>query len=223
MDIGNYDGCALKESVTSTTKNGLPQMILTFSIANTGATRPVRFMLNNDKKGRDGKTNLERSTEHLQRLGFNGNFEDPEFSNANDVTLNMRMGEYNGQPQEEWQLGFKHEKAASNVLNDLNRSYRALAGGSPTPASAKKAPAPPAPAKKGPPAKEDAPIFDTSDVTDRDTAFQCGLKYKPDLNDDNWNACVIKCEKASKRKEANFTVEDWQAVAYELAALSLPF
>lgn len=226
MEPGNYDNCVLKESVTSTTKNGHPQMVITFSIANTGVNRTVRFMLNSDKKGKDGKTNIERSVEQLQRLGFNGNFEDPDFSaevKTTGTTLRMKVNEWEGKQQEEWSLGFKHEKAAGNVLTDLNKTYRALAGGQPRPASAKPAATPPArtpPARTPPPKQAEPDAIDVSTVVDRDTAFSVALSNYADMSDGDWNEAIVKQEKASKRKEDAFTADDWKRVATDL---SIPF
>ncbi len=220
---GNYDDCNLKESVTSTTQKGLPQMVLTFSIGDSGQNRNVRFMLNNDTRGKDGKTNLERSIEQLQRLGFNGDFENPEFAAATGVTLAMKYGTYNGNQTEEWNLGFKHEKAAGNVLTDLNRSYRALAGSQPRPANAK-SPAPSTPpARKGPapstvPAKEQP--LDTSGVTDLQTAWDFATTNNPGLSETRWVEGIAAIAKKTKRKEEAFTVEDWRTLALDC---SLPF
>lgn len=223
FEPGNYANCNLKEAITSTTKNGHPQMILTFAIADTGMTRTVRFMLNNDTKGKDGKTNLERSTESLQGLGFDGNFEEPQFTAAQGVTLYMKLGEYNGQPQEEWNIGRKYEKAGGNVLANLKSSYRALAGSQPRPANAKPpAPAPTPPARKGPPSTvpaKDQPL-DTSGVTDLQTAWDFATKNNPGLSETRWVESIADIAKKTKRKEEAFTVEDWRALALDC---SLPF
>lgn len=226
MDEGNYDGCVLKESVTSMSTNGHPQMLLTFNIPSIGANRTVRFMLNADKVGKDGKTNLQRSADQLQRLGFNGDFENPDFGNevkTTGTTLRMKWGQYNGQPQEDWSLGFVQEKAPTNVLSNLNRQYRAVAGAQPRPASAK----PPAPTRTPPARTPPAPApevnndaVDVSAVVDRDTAFNCALSNFADMSDFQWNAAIVKREKAIKRKEAAFTEDDWKAVATDL---SIPF
>lgn len=209
FEPGNYANCDLKEAITSTTKNGLPQMILTFAIGDTGATRTVRFMLNNDTKGKDGKTNLERSTESLQGLGFDGNFEDPQFSAANGVTLYMKLGEYNGQPQEEWNIGRKYEKAGGNILANLKSSYRALAGAQPRPASAKPpAPAPTPPARKGPPSTD--PL---AKVADLQTAWDHANAINKSLTEDAWVGIIADIAKETKRTEAQFTVADWKELA----------
>lgn len=218
---GNYDNCVLKDAVTTESQGGNPMMVLTFDVGG-GTTRNVRFMLNDDNKGKDGKTNLERSGEQLDRHGFNGDFSEPKFNDnlySDGITLRCKHGEYNGKPQEEWSLGFdfKYEKAADNSLQALNRNYRARFGASPKPSTPSgKAPPARTPPSRTPPAKKAEPsddMTDTSGVTDMDTAFKYVMKHNPNLSDDEWQNKVLAQEKKSKRKEDAFTAEDWQAVA----------
>lgn len=218
LEEGYYDNCVLKEAVTTTSQSGSPMMVLTFDVG-SGTTRSVRLMLDDTKQGKDGKTCMERSGEVLDRIGFDGNFDDPKFSESlyNDgISLRCKHSEYQGKPKEEWSVGFAYQKADSSSLQNLSRNYRARFGSSPKPAGAANKPAPTrTPPTHTPPAKkvESDDMTDTSGVTDMDTAFKYVMKHNPGLTDDEWQVKVDKQAKKVKRKEDAFTAEDWQAVA----------
>ena len=223
LDEGNYDNCVLKEAVTTESQGGNPMLVLTFDVGG-GTTRSVRFMLNDGDKGKDGKTNLERSGEQLTRIGFNGDFKDPKFNESlytGGTKLRCKHGEYNGNPQEEWSLGFSYDQAPESSLDSLSRNWRARFGSSPKPAGgAKPAPTPSrTPPARTPPKKANDPL-DPVDVTDMDSAFKFAVDRNPKLSDDRWAASIGEHVKKFKVKEEAFTEQHWQAVAVDCA---IPF
>lgn len=215
LDEGNYNNCVLKEAVVTNSQAGNPMMVLTFDVGG-GTTRSVRLMLNDDNKGKDGKTNLERSGESLDRHGFNGDFSDPKFNEnvyTEGITLRCKHGEYDGKPQEEWSFGFSYEKAPDNSLQALNRNYRARFGAKPSKPSGTPPPSRTPPSRTPPAKKEEGDITDVSGVTDMDTAFKFVMQHNSGCTDDEWQKKIAEREVKAKRKEAAFTEKDWQEVA----------
>jgi len=139
MSEGNYYG-TIKKAVTSQSKNGKPQICITFDVthfANGGDWEPLSsnqertvFLFLTDAA-------WEYTEKKLMGLGFNGDFDDPQFTEQN-ATLECTVELYEGKEREKWDIsggGYEPERAPTDVIRTLNAKWRSRAG---TPATTPK-------------------------------------------------------------------------------------
>lgn len=145
----------LKKGVTSKAKSGNPQMCLTFEVTHSwngegwdDMMRPIErsvFLSLTDAA-------WPYSEEKLTRLGFNGNFESPDFTET-EADLECKIESYQGKDKEKWDLAgggsFEPEPAPKDVTRTLSAKWKAKGKPvtSPPPAGRPKAPARPPAAK----------------------------------------------------------------------------
>lgn len=96
------------------------------------------------------------TADKLQRLGFNGKFDDGmRFSDdihANGMQVVCRHEEYQGKPQEKWDLpytgGAEHQKAPEQLVRDMEARWKMDTQATAKPAGRPAPPPSPAPAKQ---------------------------------------------------------------------------
>lgn len=163
------------------------------------------------------------SEEKLKRLGFNGDFENPEFANGGNIELNCRHETWkaedggDGKTRAKWDIagGFKAEPAPANVSKQFGARWRATNGTAPTPPAGKPAAPPPAKtapppaASKGPPppaAKESKKPYTKDDAWE---AFAA----REGADAEKWqNEIARRCQVAKKADETQFDDADWECI-----------
>lgn len=156
--------------------------------------------------------------EKLRRLGFNGNFEAPEFT-ATECELACKHEEYEGKMKEKWDVagGFKAEPAPPDVAKQFGAKWRASTGAPPAkPAGKPSAPPParsatPPAASKGPPPAASKP---TEKPYGKDEAWDDHCKlYPPEGNEEQWRADITKvCAHFKLADETQFGEMQWRHV-----------
>ena len=159
------------------------------------------------------------SERKLTSLGFNGDFDNPEFSEAiatDGVDLMCKVGEFKGKSQEKWELaGWASdiEPAAEDKVKRLNARWNATASKaqSPTPSPAKSQPpaeATPASSIPAPP-----PPAPPSAATTRENAWRAlYTTWSADKSEDELREFWKKTLDERGKPEDEFTAEDWAAV-----------
>ena len=206
MIEAGYYSAKLVEAVFTTPEGKAPAMALTFQI---GDYRRNVFLYLSDGA-------YPYSEEKLRRLGFNGNFEAPEFT-ASECELECKHEEYQGKMKEKWDIagGFKAEPAPPDVAKQFAAKWRASNGAAPTkPAGKPPAPAPrsaPPPAAKGPPPAASKPV---EKPYGKDEAWDDHCKlYPPDGNGEQWQADIAKvCAHFGVADETQLTEQGWKHV-----------
>lgn len=210
MSAQYFKGCSLKSAAFTTSKQKqTPCLALQFNvpIPDEGDIERTVYLYVSDSA-------IQYTDEKLERLGFNGNFEAPEFSNAGDVELSRKFEVYEGKDQERWDIarggggGFEHPAGPADVARRLSQRWRAMHGTKPASAPAK--PAAPAP-KKAPPPPAKKP---ESTVTTKDEAWEEYLRLSPGVDENVVNErFYASIEKVAKgRDEVALVAKDWQAV-----------
>lgn len=216
FESGTYRGY-LKDTVTSEARSGSLQVVLTFSVRNVWngtAWDPV------PEQERSLYLSLtdnawEFTEAKLNALGFNGDFEAPEFSPAvrtDGIDLTCAREPYNGKTVERWELARWRkdiEPAATDKLHRLNARWKATTTHRPGPPSSTPTSAPP---PVSPP---------TSESGSRETAWQALVdaengKKTQEERTDLWRKLIAERGKP----EDQFTPEDWRIVA---DAAAVPF
>lgn len=129
-DPGMYWG-TITEAVTSQAKTGTPQLVLTFEITHRQART--------DEGSEELPSPIERrvylflsdgawpiSQEKLQALGFNGDFDNPNFS-APQQWIQCKHETYNGSLHEKWEIpggGGEVEKADAGTITKLSARWK---------------------------------------------------------------------------------------------------
>lgn len=154
--------------------------------------------------------------EKLRRLGFNGNFETPEFTTT-ECELVCKHEEYEGKMKEKWDVagGFKPEPAPPDVAKQFGAKWRATVGAPPgKPAGKPSAPPPPAAQPSAPPPAAKSPPPPAAKPYGKDEAWDDHVKrFPPDGNADQWQADIAGvCNSTKKADETQFTAADWEKV-----------
>lgn len=197
-----HKDCRLLGATATASSKGTAGIALEFDVPEVGRRTVVLWLSDNA---------WEHSEKKLLALGFNGSFENPEFTNAEAVELAATEEEYEGKTREKWDIapgGFTVTPAAPDVLRQLSARWRATHKTA-TPA---KSAAPKAPGK----APSKAPEKPASTATNKDDAWEeykqlCPGKDESEVTE-AFYASIAKVEGESRRKEAKFTAADWQAV-----------
>lgn len=203
---GQYTGDLMQWEVGEA-KTGTPQMVLTFAVEE--ARRTVFLALSDAA--------WAYTEEKLIGMGFNGDFENPEFSKSNGVALYMKHDTYNGVTKEKWDIstGINVTPAKVDVRKSLSRRWRSQHGSSPKPAASappprtapRSAPPPAAPATTGASGPNDY-----SDIKTKDDAWSCWEQVNNNATDiAAWNEAIDAV--AAGRSESEFTADDWRKVA----------
>lgn len=148
---GTYYGY-VAGGTTTQASTGTPQLAVKLSITN------IASQINGEPTWEDLPTPIERtmflalsekawpySEEKLKRLGFNGDFENPDFTKEG-VQLECKHEEYRGKVTERWNLagdGPNLEQAPQDMIRTLNARWRAKAEQNRRPATAPKQTVPP--------------------------------------------------------------------------------
>lgn len=243
---GTYLGY-LKSGALTTTSKGGAQMAILFNVAYVAAgagwnafdppiDRTVYLSLSDAA--------WQYTEQKLKGLGFNGNFDDPEFSeeSARDgVELICREEDYNDKKQEKWDLAKwgEKEKPAADIIKRFEAKWRSSVGGSARPAGrpttppvaarvAAPAAAPPATTATemleivkrtlAAPAPAALAVAEPLVRGTKDFCWALFLEYNPDGEQDRWrNLLALR-----GKPETAFTREDWLAVEKDLAE-QVPF
>lgn len=200
---GKYFG-QLREAATGEAQTGSLQIVLTFNITHrseNGEYKPVtederRVFLSLHPNARN------ITQERLQGLGFNGDFENPRFTNVEDgVALRCKHDEYQGRQVERWDVAGSApvKRASADKMSELGAWWNASAGTS-TPPSAK------APPTAGPPPVKETPESTREKAWDRLAKAQDGKTQQELVG--IWNTIIGRIDKS----ETDFTSEDWGEV-----------
>ena len=134
-EIGEYNGY-LQSGITSLTKDGNEKMVITFKAQyrknDTGEWEEIvpfdaRLELSFSDKA------WEWTEKKLLALGFNNNFDDPDFSDdskTNGVRLKNKHEEYEGKMREKWELASfgGPAKADESKIKKLQQRWNAKVG-----------------------------------------------------------------------------------------------
>ena len=160
------------------------------------------------------------TTKKLEAMGFNGNFDAPEFTKGQDVELQCRQDSWEGKTREKWDIAGGVTAAPPDKARQLAARYRSTVTVPPTRPAGRPAtpPAPPPPAPK-PPAPPAPPAPQPSlsaAVTTKEEAWAHWVALAPDGQPDvkAWNAEIDR-----RGDEAQFTAREWSSIAAEC----LPF
>ena len=168
--------------------------------------------------------------ENLVRLGFNGDFENPQFSPPADIQIGCKHDIYEGKTKEQWSIGkaFASTPVAGDRLKRLSAEWRAKHGGQPKPPTTK----PPTPAKPAAPAPKKAPPPPDDDEVESTFPAHFKAATKDEAWDQfvannngtadvaKWKAAVKKVSTKSNKREGEFGEIEWSSVVTEA---SLPF
>lgn len=209
LDEGYYTG-SISECVFAEGKSGNVEVVLKFDLGDN-AIRTV-YLYTTDAA-------WPYTREKLERLGWNGNTDTPEFSAGTNIELRCRHDEYQGKTTEKWDIAPGMKAAAPT---DKRKRLEALwrAGGGKVAATAKppaNRPSPPQAATKpaAAPPEDDATsnedgiavIKTKQDAWDAWTAAETN----PDVT--RWKSTIAEVEKKSGKKSSNFTPAEWDHVA----------
>jgi pyruvate/2-oxoglutarate dehydrogenase complex dihydrolipoamide acyltransferase (E2) component len=165
------------------------------------------------------------TTEKLQRLGFNGDVDNPVFESP-QCQMGCKHEEYNGATKEKWDVGRGLQMAppSADMRNEFRRDWKATAAqpvGKPTGAPAtpptrsaapKSAPSRPAPASSAPGRPNAAPSrSDPATVKDKDWAWNEIKKTTPPKQD-NFFETIDRVAADTGIAEDDFGPEQWSAV-----------
>ena len=126
---GTYYGTKPR-GVVAKTKEGKPQLAVTFDVAHVaenGAWKPMGSAYERTVFMSFSDAAMPYTEDKLQKLGFNGDFDNPAFS-VEGVSLECRHEQYNGRQTEKWDLSggtFTPEKADDETIRHLNRLWKA--------------------------------------------------------------------------------------------------
>lgn len=134
MNAGTYNGQFKKAVTTESGAKKTPTLALTFDVTHfaEGAdwvevpvTERTVFMYLSDAA-------WPYTSEKLQKLGFNGDFDNPTISQQ-QVSLELTHESYNGQTKERWSIAgggsFEAEPAGNDVTRRLNALWKNDNGG----------------------------------------------------------------------------------------------
>lgn len=224
IDEGYYAG-KLISATFEAPEGKSPRMSLVFEIGGRdeegnyvqGQQRRIVYLYMSDKA-------FQYSEEKLRRLGFNGNFEAPEFTSADNVELNckheekVKDGKPTGQTVEKWDIagGFKPQPAPPDVAKQFGAKWRATVGGPPA-KPAGKPPAPPAAKTPPPAAKSPPPASKIPTQADRDKwkgdAWDVFVKRVGSEDVEAWQHEIsARCKVKKYADETSFNEDDWKCV-----------
>lgn len=194
----------IEGATCSATSKGTPQMVVQLDIGGHKKNANLYF---SDKA-------QEQSLKKLREIGFNGDFENPKFTDE-EIEVTLRFEDYNGKPQERWELPWPAAAPVDkSTMMSLGAMFKATASTPPPPPPPAIAP-PPAP--KAPPASAPSPAKKAATAT-RDEAWAACVKLSSTEGNDAtmlWTDALEKVEKKTSRKETEFTPEDWGLVLAE--------
>lgn len=211
IPAGRYLG-SLKSASMTQSESGTEQMEISFQIEDQ--VRKV-YLYFSEKAA-------PYSLPKLASIGFNGDFENPEFTKTTDIELVCKHEPYGGKnpkyvgmTMEKWDLAPRGKPAAPESLKRLGAQFRAVTGTPPPKPAGKPAAAPPrgGPPKKAEPVNEPLLKDDGNWTEERAWAEWNTEGRDSDKLNKGWLDAVDKQEKASKRDSAKFTSADWCAVA----------
>lgn len=171
---------------------------------------------------------LEYTTAKLKTLGFNGDFERPDFSDEAktagvDLNAETETDVNSGKERQRWDLarwgGTRNaEKASTDKLKRMNAIWKQQNGTPAKPAPSGKPSAPPAaPAPPPPPPAEEKGEGEPKTASSREEAWEIFYAESGgNANLDDWKKLLA----AIGKPEAEFTAEDWAEVARKA---QLPF
>ena len=199
---GSYTGSST-QAVLSQTNSGAEQFVIEVALDVGGSARIYLFM---------SEKAYRYTIDKLRRLGFNGDYANPEFAHANGVDLTMRVENYEGKEREKWDFASAlPQPAPMDVVRQFNARWknenRPATKPTAAPASAPPASAPPARPQSAP--AKASPVKSTKD---KDYAWaQIGLTgVKPSA--EKFYESIEAVEKKSGRLEADFNDSDWEQV-----------
>ena len=133
MKAGTYYGKPIK-AVTTESGNKLPMIVVTFSIDNMAidghwqAIEPVE----RNCRWSMADNAWSYTKQKLNDLGFNGDFDNPQFSLTDGVNLKCELREQDGRAREQWDLENwgkrEYESARPDVIRKFNALWKAQAG-----------------------------------------------------------------------------------------------
>lgn len=222
---GFYNTCWIKEAALIESANkGTPGMEIVFAI-------------DDDRFGRVERTTtlwlsdgaMKYSVEKLERLGFNGDYGNPEFSNEGPFSLKCQHEAYTKDDgtqglSEKWNIARggggsmgKRVEGKADLITKLNRSYRASAGDAtpPKPPAPATPPSPAAPSAP-PPQSGAAPTIQKATSIDEAWAI-CVNEIKDEVaRREHWAEKIAAVGEETGRHETDFTPDDWNEVAVKI-------
>ena len=206
---GNYTG-NLVEWEVGEAKTGTPQVVLVFEVDNS---RRTVFLALSDAA-------WQYTEDKLRLMGFNGDFENPDFAKPDGVPLYCKHDTYQGKTGEKWDVstGMNVTPAKADVRKTLTRRWASQNAKPSRPSTsappARSAPPPAETTRSAPPPADDdaAPSSTFEEITDKNACWSYWEDiFKGAVDVGHWQE-VIR-EVANGRKESAFTADDWRAVA----------
>jgi hypothetical protein len=209
---GDYEAQSILRGSPRSAQTGNVGLEVVFSV--DGNEVPVTMWLSEKA--------FERSRRQLDSLGFNGDFDSPQFSATGPFTLSLKHELYKEKMQPQWNLAGSDSKPDPVKLAAMSQRFKALAeraGGPPPVATPAKATTPPAAPAKAPPAP---PAKKVSEPRDRNTAWAHFNTAYPRDAASMWDKAIIAISTLSKKSEEEFTEAEYGKV-YDLAGSDIPF
>lgn len=226
IEAGYYTG-TISECVFAEGKGGNVEVVLKFDLGDN--TFRTVFLYTTDAA-------WPYTREKLERLGWNGNTESPEFSNGENVELACKHEDYQGETREKWDLAPGMKAAApADKRKRLEALWRAK-GGKTAAVTKPGAPKPAPSAAKTPPAAppDDAPPFESEDppadeeetageamfsIKTKDDAWAAWKRAEQTHDVARWKTVIAGITKSTGKREAQFGPEEWDKVAEQAVPL----
>jgi hypothetical protein len=206
---GEYEAQRIVGAAPRSAQTGNVGLEVTFEVGEHQA--PVTFWLSEKA--------FERSQRELNRLGFNGDFENPQFSATGPFTLLLRHETYKGKLQPQWNLAGVTERPDPTKLAIVSLRLKAARAASPPPAPCVPTTTPPAsPAPK--PKPQAAPR--ESKPRTRDAAWQQFNTIFAGEATEQWSRAIAALSSQIGKTEEAFTEVDYGKV-FDMATSDIPF
>lgn len=125
---GKYYGTAPRATTTKS-RSGTPQIVVMFDVGHVwkgGQWEPMPTTYERSVYLSLSEAAIEYTEKKLKRLGFNADFDDPQFT-AESAELECREEEYQGKVREKWDIYTGPpavEKADETTIAELNRVWK---------------------------------------------------------------------------------------------------
>lgn len=223
---GNYDNCTLKEATFGEGDFG-PQWVLTFDVS--GVNRTVYLSCGTDQPDKNGKTGLEKTVATLAKMGWNQDFDNPQFT---EPVQNLYM-KVNANGKDRWYISdgaYKVAPASQDQRQNFKTAFRA-ANGAPKPAATRPTPAPTkaparpgaAPARPGSSTHASTGTVPLITAKDLDEAWAAIQKTKPSVTSESFYGAIETYSAEQKIAEAAFTPTHWSAIVEICTLPDAPF
>jgi hypothetical protein len=163
---------------------------------------------------------FERSQRQLTSLGFNGDFENPQFSATGPFVLSLRHEMYKDKLQPQWNLASGADRPDPAKLAIVSQRFKAASRTSSGPPPAPRVPTTP-PAPPAPKPKPQAAPRESKPRT-RDAAWQQFNTIYAGEATEQWNKAIAAVSSQIGKTEEAFTEADYGKV-FDMATSDIPF